>query len=74
MPVPPRVFISYRHDVEPDQSVVDQVVRALEPHHTIFIDKKSYPVWSGEMDSRHMVETVKEALGHAYWIDTRKFW
>jgi hypothetical protein len=35
-----RVFISYKHKVEPDQSVVDQVVRALEPHHAIFIDKK----------------------------------
>jgi hypothetical protein len=38
-----RVFISYRHKVEPDQSVVDQVVRALEPHHTVFIDKKILP-------------------------------
>jgi hypothetical protein len=38
-----RVFISYKHKVEPDQSVVDQVVRALEPHHTVFIDKKILP-------------------------------
>src|SRR5262245_32729130 len=38
-----RVFISYKHKVEPDQSVVDQVVRALEPNHTIFIDKKILP-------------------------------
>src|SRR4030095_12471111 len=38
-----RVFISYIHKVEPDQSVVDQVVRALEPHHTVFIDKKILP-------------------------------
>src|SRR5262245_44500586 len=37
------VFISYKHKVEPDQSVVDQVVRALEPHHTVFIDKKILP-------------------------------
>jgi hypothetical protein len=35
-----RRFISYKHKVEPDQSVVDQVVRALEPHHNIFIDEK----------------------------------
>jgi hypothetical protein len=35
-----RVFISYIHKVEPDQSVVDRVVRALEPHHNVFIDKK----------------------------------
>ena len=35
-----RIFISYKHKVEPDQSVVDQVVQTLEPHHTIFIDKK----------------------------------
>src|SRR5262245_27967675 len=38
-----RVFISYKHKVEPDQSVVDQVVRALEPHHTVFIDKIILP-------------------------------
>jgi hypothetical protein len=38
-----RVFISYIHKVEPDQSVVDQVVRALEPHHTVFIDIKILP-------------------------------
>jgi TIR domain len=43
MPDPPRVFISYKHKVEPDQSVVDQVVEALEPHHTVFIDKKTLP-------------------------------
>jgi len=35
-----RAFISYKHKVGLDQSVVDQVVRALEPHHTVFIDKK----------------------------------
>jgi hypothetical protein len=35
-----RVFISYMHKVAPDQSVVDQVVRALETHLTVFIDKK----------------------------------
>ena len=35
------VFISYRHKVEPDQSVVDQIVRALEPHHNVFTDKKT---------------------------------
>jgi len=38
-----RVFISYTHKVEPDQSVVDQAVRALEPHHAVFIDKKILP-------------------------------
>jgi len=38
-----RIFISYKHKVEPDQSVVDQVVRALEPHHAMFIDKKILP-------------------------------
>jgi hypothetical protein len=44
MPDPPaRVFISYKHKVEPDQSVVDQVVEALEPHHAVFIDKKTLP-------------------------------
>jgi len=36
-----RFFISYTHKVEPDQSVVDQVVRAPEPHHAVFIDKKN---------------------------------
>ena len=35
-----RVFISYKHKVEPDQSVADQVILALEPHHPLFIDKK----------------------------------
>ena len=35
-----RVFISYMHKFEPYQSVVDLIVRALEPHHTVFIDKK----------------------------------
>jgi len=35
-----RVFIGYIRKVETDQSVVDLVVRALEPHHTVFIDKK----------------------------------
>jgi hypothetical protein len=38
-----RVLISYKHQVGPDQSVVDQVVRALEPHHPVFIDKKILP-------------------------------
>ena len=38
-----RVFISYKHKVEPDQSVFDQVVRALEQHHTVFIGKKLLP-------------------------------
>jgi hypothetical protein len=38
-----RIFISYKHKVEPDQSVVDRVVQTLEPHHTIFIDKKILP-------------------------------
>jgi len=38
-----RVFISYKHQVGPDQSVADQVVRALELHHTAFIDKKILP-------------------------------
>jgi hypothetical protein len=37
------VFISYKHQVGPDQSVVDQVVRALEPHHAVFIDEKILP-------------------------------
>jgi AAA domain-containing protein len=34
------VLIGYKHKVELDQSVVDHVVRALDPHHAIFIDKK----------------------------------
>jgi hypothetical protein len=38
-----RVFIGYKHKVEPDQSVADQVVLALKPHHTAFIDKKILP-------------------------------
>ncbi len=38
-----RVFISYKHKVEPDQSIVDQVVLAHKPHHTVFIDKKILP-------------------------------
>jgi len=38
-----RIFISYKHKVEPDQSVVDNVVQTLEPHHTVFIDKKILP-------------------------------
>jgi hypothetical protein len=38
-----RAFIPYKHKVEPDQSVVDQVVRALEPHHAVFIKKKILP-------------------------------
>jgi hypothetical protein len=38
-----RVFIPYKHKVEPDQSVVDQVVRALEPHRDVFIEKKILP-------------------------------
>jgi hypothetical protein len=38
-----RVFIRYKHKVEPDQSVVDQVVRALEPHRAVFIEKKILP-------------------------------
>jgi hypothetical protein len=38
-----RAFISYRHKVESDQSIVDQVVVALEPHHTAFIGKKIPP-------------------------------
>jgi hypothetical protein len=38
-----RVFISYKHKVEPDLSVADPVVRALEPHHPLFIDKKILP-------------------------------
>jgi hypothetical protein len=38
-----RVFIGYKHKVEPDQLVADQVVLALEPHHPLFIDKKILP-------------------------------
>jgi hypothetical protein len=38
-----RDFISYEHKVEPDQSVVYQVLRAHEPHHPLFIDKKILP-------------------------------
>jgi hypothetical protein len=37
------VFISCKHKVEPDQSVADQVILALKPHHTVFIDKKIMP-------------------------------
>jgi AAA-like domain/TIR domain len=37
------IFISYKHKAEPDQTVVDHVILALEPHHTIFIDKKILP-------------------------------
>jgi len=35
-----RVFISCKHKVEPDQLFADQVVLALKPRHTGFIDKK----------------------------------
>ncbi len=39
-----KIFISYKHKVEPDQSVVDRVVGALEQQqHTVFIDKKTLP-------------------------------
>ncbi|MGH9835223.1 MAG: AAA-like domain-containing protein [Blastocatellia bacterium] len=39
-----KIFISYKHKVEPDQSVVDRVVGALEQlRHTVFIDKKTLP-------------------------------
>ncbi|MGH9847739.1 MAG: AAA-like domain-containing protein, partial [Blastocatellia bacterium] len=39
-----RIFISYKHNVEPDQSVVDRVVGALElQRHIVFIDKKILP-------------------------------
>jgi hypothetical protein len=38
-----RVLIGYKPIVEPDQSIADQVVLALEPHHTVFIDKKILP-------------------------------
>jgi len=38
-----RVFIRRKHKVRPDQSVIDQVALALEPHHTVLIDKKTLP-------------------------------
>jgi hypothetical protein len=38
-----RVLNSYKHKVEPDQSIADQVVPALKPHHTVFINKKILP-------------------------------
>jgi hypothetical protein len=38
-----RVFIRRKHKVRLDQSVSDQVVLALEPHHTVLIDKKILP-------------------------------
>jgi hypothetical protein len=38
-----RVFISYKNKVGPDQSIANQVVLALKPHHTAFIDKKILP-------------------------------
>ncbi|HEU0176151.1 MAG TPA: TIR domain-containing protein [Blastocatellia bacterium] len=38
-----RIFISYKYKVEPDQSVFDQVVRALEQHHAVFIDNNFLP-------------------------------
>jgi hypothetical protein len=36
-------------------------------------------LWNGQSGdgpggTKHMYETVKEALGHAHWIDTRKLW
>jgi hypothetical protein len=38
-----RVFISYKCQIEPDQSVVDRAAGALEPHYPVFIDKKILP-------------------------------
>jgi hypothetical protein len=38
-----RVFTIYKYKVEPDQSVADQAVLALKPHHTVFTDKKILP-------------------------------
>lgn len=38
-----RIFISYKHKVEPDQTIVDRVVEELEPQHIIFIDRKILP-------------------------------
>ncbi len=39
-----KIFISYKHKVEPDQSVVDRVVDALElQRHIVFIDKRIMP-------------------------------
>jgi hypothetical protein len=38
-----RVFTSYKHKVEPDQSIADQVVLALKPHRPALIDKKILP-------------------------------
>ena len=36
-------------------------------------------LWNGQSGdgpggTKHMYETVKETLGHAYWIDTRRLW
>jgi len=37
---PSRIFVSYKRNVEPDQSVVGQVAQALAQQHVVFIDQK----------------------------------
>ncbi len=34
-----RVFISYKHNVEPDQSIAQQIYQALRQEHEVFIDQ-----------------------------------
>lgn len=39
-PLPARIFISYKRDVEPDRTIVKQVVAALSRQHVVFIDQQ----------------------------------
>lgn len=47
-----RIFISYKRDVEPDQSLARQIFEALAPDHDVFIDSKIPParLWAVEIE------------------------
>jgi hypothetical protein len=65
-----KIFISYKHKVEPDRSVVDWVVSALElQRHIVFIDKEIMPgdewgKWIRELPSGASPPTTARSKDH----------
>jgi hypothetical protein len=56
-----RIFISYKRNVDPDESLALQIFQALKQQHTVFIDQTM------QIGTR-WVECIKEEISQAYFI------